>query len=69
MNLNRTLKTELKVLGIVSIPIRDLMNLIQRPQAIYQFAQVVSIPIRDLMNLNRRRRKKFETSKLRFNPY
>jgi len=37
---------------VVSIPIRDLMNLNRAPNGGEIFGLSVSIPIRDLMNLN-----------------
>jgi len=38
---------------VVSIPIRDLMNLNQTYIVSVMMISLVSIPIRDLMNLNR----------------
>jgi len=46
---------EILLLEIVSIPIRDLMNLNPRSlDPLHMDPQYVSIPIRDLMNLNLR---------------
>jgi len=52
MNLNRIVKFMPKHTRIVSIPIRDLMNLnpLHDEPGLIWFQ--VSIPIRDLMNLN-----------------
>jgi len=52
MNLNLVAVFHLLILVVVSIPIRDLMNLNPSSFSTYSRARRVSIPIRDLMNLN-----------------